>query len=515
LEHELREVRNMLRKLFLLFIVIISTVSLVSGPEEELLIQQLKAEGHEPIFGPITIEQAKQIIRDWSGRSNLSIQLEPASCFDSWYEGWRDRDFGQGIQEFTPFYHSGFPLVCYMFKVEDPNPDHKYSGIVAVDSWRGEVARFIQQWIMPPEDEVDLAGNISEMLSPAEALQLAKQYMASYFPNVNINDFRCIDLGVETTPDGSSWTRHSYIMNVLFDMDGEIEGPSGPISTNVPRALVSFLSHTGELISIWHDYQPLQISLVPQITKEEAIEIASSFLYGLGAQYMERPLGEPEWWFGYQVPDGRQRLAIGIGFCYVSPREDASPQAKALFSGYEGLVDVFVDGHTGEVFWVYRTDAPPIHSAVFHPKKRYPTTCVFLNGKEKKLKEQPIVKGGKVFLALEDVKSLGFGIERKGEEYFLIYKNQRVAIKEGFFTNKGNKKYLDSKALEKIKGIKTEYSSKFNSLLILTINKKGYEQAISVIKKARNKTSKAGIIAGASLLLLLPLLVVKLSKFLS
>ena len=56
---------SMIRKLFLLFIVIISTVTLVSGPEEELLIQQLKAEGHEPIFGPITIEQAKQIIRDW------------------------------------------------------------------------------------------------------------------------------------------------------------------------------------------------------------------------------------------------------------------------------------------------------------------------------------------------------------------------------------------------------------------------------------------------------------------
>jgi len=105
----------MIRKLFLLFGAIISTVTLVSGPGEELLIQQLKDEGHEPIFGPITIEQAKQIIRDWSGRSNLSIQLEPASHFSSWNEGERDRDFGQGIQEFTPFYHRGFPLELFKF----------------------------------------------------------------------------------------------------------------------------------------------------------------------------------------------------------------------------------------------------------------------------------------------------------------------------------------------------------------------------------------------------------------
>jgi len=69
--------------------------------------------------GPVSVERAKQIIKNWAGRKNLAINLEGSS------EGYPG----------SVWWNSQ----CYSFRVEDPNPDHKYTGFVYVDSFKGVV----------------------------------------------------------------------------------------------------------------------------------------------------------------------------------------------------------------------------------------------------------------------------------------------------------------------------------------------------------------------------------------
>jgi len=127
-------------------------------------------------MGPITLEQAKAAIINWSGRENLIIKLCPIY---SWEKPWGRAPSG-GLKPNGDLLTNYTTM--YAFSVEDPNPDGKYSGTIYVDSWSGMVMEIFKSFGQVRDNR-----NIANMLTPQQAINQAKEIVLSYFPNVPID----------------------------------------------------------------------------------------------------------------------------------------------------------------------------------------------------------------------------------------------------------------------------------------------------------------------------------------
>jgi hypothetical protein len=92
----------------------------------------------------------------------------------------------EGVTVDYPFYPSYY-RTNYIFKVDDPNLDKKYSGYIAVDSWTARVVSITKE-ILAEVLQMILAGercyDVSKMISPQQAMTLARQYLQDYFPDI-------------------------------------------------------------------------------------------------------------------------------------------------------------------------------------------------------------------------------------------------------------------------------------------------------------------------------------------
>jgi hypothetical protein len=124
-------------------------------------------------------------------------------------------------------------------------------------------------------------------------------------------------------------------------------------------------------------YIPLQIDPLPSLTKEEAAKSLISYLYGLGAEYIEIRGIEEEWQIRRESPNGPQHIFI-VFTCWVD-----WPAGSSVY--YKNFWEFAVDGHTGEIVWGY-----PLEFSEGSPSS--PPKIGIEKGKEKvneKVKETP------------------------------------------------------------------------------------------------------------------------------
>jgi len=395
----------------------------------------------EPL-GPVTIEQAKQSILNWAGRQNLEISFEGRSS------------------------HPGclyWEFQCYKFFVWDPNPDHKYSGYVMVDSFSGLVTE-----IERPARLIEAEPHPPNMISPSQAINIAKEVALSYFPNVPI-DSLTLDTEPKIINNGASWDEYSDTITLWFAQTSYT--PSGErVWMRVRKVGVGLISDTGEWWGIDCVYEPLEINPLPTISTDDAINSAISFIYALGAEYVELEEVEDDWWLLREEGGGPQRVVKEVHLeCFPSPYE----------AGEGGGVLLWVDGHTGEI-WRYEFS----WGGGFSPEKKKSLALVY-RGKELKWKEKPIIRNGGIFISLKDLEAMGMKVRKEGKGYTLSYKDDKAKMGREDIINVKGKAYIKSDALKKLKGIEVKLLKEFNILNIWVRNEKGYSQGKEELKKKK------------------------------
>jgi len=432
-------------------------------------------------IGPVSVEQARLAIINWSGRQNLEISLSEV-------RNWNEPEVGR-----MPAYGlkpTGSILppeirTWYAFDVEDPNPDHKYTGTVWVDSWTGEVKGLHKNYgHYTPE------GAIGDMLLPQQSENIARQIVNSYFPNIPVSSMEA-----EFYPKlkNGTWEEFSHIVCITFYT--RFTNPQGEkVSVDVQSAKVWLDSRSGELAEIFACYEPLEVSPFHSLSYEELARAAASYLYGLGAEeviirgvgpydayrnishqdvYIEEDM--TVWRLSREEPYGQQRLWTWIDFNIKSPD---FPNLEQSWTGG-------VDGHTGEV--IYACYAPTICGGIIPPKreKSEDSFNLYFNGMKRKPKIQPLIKEGKVYIGIEDLKAIGFNIAKKGKGYLLSFKDKKVMIDGKDILKEGKVLYLNGEALRRGKGIVVHYNKGKKAFHILVLNDKAYEKGLEARKKLK------------------------------
>jgi hypothetical protein len=403
--------------------------------------------------GPVSVERAKQIIKNWAGRKNLAINLEGSS------EGYPG----------SVWWNSQ----CYSFRVEDPNPDHKYTGFVYVDSFKGVVVG-IEGFRIPPKAKRLIKPAKKSMISPDEAIKSAKIAIKSYFPNVPIDSFS-IDTSPSRINNGRKWKEKSDSIRVEF-YNTAVSPFKERVWIQVQSASTLLDAETGECRFIFCVYEPLEIPPLPRFNTEQAIDIAISFLNGMGAEFVEIEEAEKDWWLAREEGGGPQRIVKQITLHRYPSKDDP---------GEGGGVILLVDGRTGEICrWICSW-------CMWAPIERT-TLTLYFKGSERKWKSQPIIKEKEIFISTDDIKAMGFKLERTKDGLILCYKKKRAEIPPDALLKAKGKDYIKSSVLEKIKGIKAKYFAQFNILHIWEINELGYEQGIEELLKKKIKECRDG-----------------------
>ncbi len=479
------------------------------GEEHDFDFEYRNPYGDKFAIGPVTAEQAKQAIINWSGRQNLEITYGPV------YYGEEPRVGRMAYYTIDPTGSFDDPpeyITWYKVGVKDPNPDHKYSGAVFVDSYTGAIKGICKGAFDSRE------GQISDMLPPQQAISRAREIVASYFPNVPIYSMELSYIHPELTEDGSSWKHYdSYLYmtftNRVFTPDGE------PVWINVQSVKVEIDSWTGELDELFCCYEPLEVSPIPSLTEEEMAQRVASYLYGLGASFVvitpivvSIEIGGAKWWINREEPYGRQRLYTDV-YLYIEGIPSLSD------GGYWGKVD----GHTGELFNAHQEFllGPPYGLGPPHgraaKKEKPPPLSITFNGMIRKMAFPPILKGGKVYISVEDVKKMGFRLERKGRSWSISLGDKSKAIKGKGLLSKDKRSYILGEALRKLKGVIVRYNKEWNQFHIVILNEEAFKrgQQDKLKLKSRRRVHLDILLRGALLLLSLGYLTWKCRKLLS
>ncbi len=432
------------------FIILLLAVSplLMGGvgyPEDEYAI------------GPITKEQAKQAIINWAGRTNLNIvEVPQEEIFTSDAEPIGKCAAG-GLKGIHPTAHGAY-ATCYAFDVGDPNPDHKYSLFVYVDSYSGAIAR-----VYKGEREVR-EGTIADMLPPQQAINLARQLVASYFPNIPVYSFEGVETSPKITSDGS-WEEYDFGIDIW--LYNRVQTPAGEeVELCIQEVFVAIDAWTGRVDHIDVTYEPLEINPVPTLTMEEAIQSLISYLYGLGADYVEIIDVRDKWFIARESPNGPQRLFMIVN-CFVTEPLDSN-----IFPS--NFLTCGVDGYTGEIVWgnfVFWSGFP-----LPEREKKATSPSLFFDGREKKAK--PILKGKKIYLNIEDIKQLGFKVEKTEDGYAVSYKEEKATFGADELLKQGSEVFIEGGSLSKLKGVMTYYIEETKQFHIWIKNEKAYQRGV-------------------------------------
>jgi hypothetical protein len=422
---------------------------------------------HEDIIlsiGPVSVRKAKQSINQWSGRQNLIIELMPVNHWET-----------PGIERvptggFVPGGHLlPYHTFLYAFDVNDPNPDLKYEAGIYVDSYTAKVVKLIKGFPTLRDDK-----NIANMLTPQQAINRAKELLLSYFPNVPVDSLAVKILQPETTQDGSSWKSYDDMVSIRF-YNRTFTSEGEEIYINLQSASVTFDSNNGELLLLRCGYEPLKISPIPDLTKPEIAQIVTSYMYGLGAETAEVTYIDKDWFLAREEPYGAQRLYVEV-FVAVEPSEDLPVEIKDVLCT---PVTCWVDGHTGEVFYaiheVLMGGGSPAKASRHRSEKeqrQLPFVVVF-NGLAMKAKP-PLIKGGEIYIALEDLEKMGFALEKKDNGFVIKNKDKSAKLESKDVLEKGQRKYIRGGAIGKLKDVITRYAKEENKFHILIINKKAF-----------------------------------------
>lgn len=480
---------------------------------EALDINALKKEQHwfdeQIAFGPLPIESAKKAIINWAGRQNLSINLLPYDDPEWTIFPESTTSAPLGIEGITvpygrfPSFPNHYFLTNYAFWIKDPNPDKKYSGYVFVDSWSGRIVA-IKKFIRRSSILALLENrtSISDMISPQRAKALAYQYLSDYFPQIAQIAFnKPPQSSPPTTSDESSWEWFEYKIGFI----------STQVAQNVSDYFVSIYvnldCYTGELIGIYcRYYDVMEVSPHPYISEETALETALSFLYGLGAEHIELERVDKSFPLR-ESPNGRQRVAYDILLKNTSAREDAPLEIKRLLGdiNFPHKLLVRMDIHTGEILAGLDTKVLAMRTEFFESPHLY------FNARERKAEILTI--GKDAFILANDIKELGFSLQKSRGRYVLNWGQENVMLEEKKIKSEGRKMYISISALNKLKRVKAIYSNKLKTIDMWTINEKAQKDSKKLLMN--KKLGMLNLVTSCGLALAsLGYLGVKLLKFL-
>jgi hypothetical protein len=443
-----------------LCVVLLIIISVAKASQHDWDFEYWTQAGYKFSIGPVTYEQAKQAIINWSGRQNLNIELLPIYC----WERPRDRDPVFIIESSRSI--SSEYISWYSFAVEDPNPDHKYSGIVYVDSYTGAVKG------IELRNPTLHFGQIADMLTPEQAINLAREAASSYFPNVPVNSLPLSFTLPSIDENGGTWKEYGETITVCFANRFVTSQGEHVWLDDVQAVDVEIDSLSGQPIEIDCYYEPLEISPQPSLSKEELAQAAASYLYGLGATCVEiDDIGEFMgcWRITREEPYGQQRLLTSI-LVYI----EGIPQLPA--GRYLG----FIDGHTGEI---RNAILPiPMGPTLLREKrknwdnKKPAQLGIFFNGKRAKIFYPPIVWNGKVYVSGVDLEKMGFHLKKEKGAYKIYLKSKFVTLKGLDVIRKGKLLYVLGEKIGGIKGVLTSFNKNRNKFYIVVLDEKAFSK---------------------------------------
>jgi hypothetical protein len=449
--------------------------SIVFGDEHDYDLEWW-SQGGGCSIGPVSIIQAEEAIKNWAGRQNLTITLEPV-------HEWEPHP-GRCAHGVSWIGETVVPqlIQCYAFSVSDPNSDGKYNGMVYVDSYTGEIVKFTTG----RQFEVEWQGDTSQMLPPNTIVNLADNYVNSYFPNIPLNEFqRSVFYSSEEQLSEESWTMKSYNLNegqswqafsplIHVGYSKSLTTAEGEkIFVDFQKIFVTIDSITGRLCEIICVYEPIQVATQPTISSEEAAEIVLSHFYGLGYQNVSFPQSEfsqAGWSIKCEAPNGPQRLSR----CF---------EVEVWTNDMPQMFLVEVDGHSGEIWAGDASMGAPVSKEEYARKVYKGYLVVVFNGRVMKPLHEPFIQRDQLFISLEDLKAMGFKLSKRTSGYIISFKGGIITLTGRDVVRREGREYIKADKLKGIKNIMVEYDKILRRINIWCKNEKAYKSAQEIAKK--------------------------------
>lgn len=449
------------------------------------------------LWGMISVEQAEQIIREFEGVPDMPL----------YYEGLSS-EFAKSLDDMRALAAHSLPWPGYFFSTTYTthteyfkDPSQSLGRYYVVDPFTGQIVFWCDNTldmlypIGPESVEEDLQGElkdevkyvpqpgqVSDMLTPQQAVNVAIDYVKKFYPAFNPSEY---DIEISQMrkegegrvggerpydPSQPNWPpdqMFTFRISVYFDHK-VVDGQGDTIKDCTTSFSVDITSTKGELICFMGYHYPINIPLVPTISREEAEQIAFNYIYNQAIS------------FGYSPPSYMEVISGGKG---VGGRSGAVPPDWLtyfwVFDVYVEIpntilsprdVAINVDAYTGEVggtdwgYGILKEKIPTIKQLIYYKKalraKRQTVRSWKIiwrgaDGFEEKM--IPFVKNDRFYI--KDGQAIYFLIfvEDKGKEVILKNKNGQLKLKKGEFLREGKNLYIPLEAVLKIAGYETEY----------------------------------------------------------
>jgi len=448
-------------------------------------------------WGMLSIEEAMQAIREFEGIPDLKLKYERLT--NEYSDPWG----GEPIPN-TKIAPVTWP--CYVFTTD--YADGSYDRVYIVEPFSGKVMDWqdtkaiknepvlasVKDW-PPPSWIADIAINFIRNkflpdFDPAE-YKIYIKYLSHIDSAATFNWLEYnptnpqqswpadADWPSDFPPPLSGFTVIKFVHYVTDDTGDKIH------SVNSYFAIwVGFTS--GKVLSFQYRHYPVNISLTPDISLEEARQIVLNYCVQMSqADYAEITQESKGIVFNGKLPP--DHLSYVYKFSIRIYRND--PEYGLLFSG-SGIF--YVDAHTGEVWLVDNTlggsGKTPTKEQVQEFKQKIKTFKkgrlswkIFIN-QTREFALFPVEDRGKFYLSAPDAWNFGVIVEEDKGKVIIRYSGKSRELERANVLIKDGKIYVPLNAVLEIAGYEAKYGQK--------------EKAIYIHKKGEKKEKAEGISAG-------------------
>jgi len=445
----------------------------------------------------ISIDEAAQRIMQFEGNLTLPLIYVGLDHNLSWEETGGD---GPGL-----------PWPCYYFEatINDVRPGAR---AYIVDPYTGQVVRWVNR---EKRGEAMRNGEIGgkspdAMISPQQAFASAVNFLQAHNPGFNPNDYG--EIGITKTRLSStggmsggfvpynpnlSWEVYQpfmglYFGKVLTDAEGDQLYHTGN------WYWVELDSESGDVYEYKGMSFPLNVSLVPEISRPQAEQIASGVFnsppFYPFVSYAEVVSAEKGLMWKSVPPDCFAFVwAIDVNTYSDNPayqQEVGSPEDRY---GWE----VIVDAHTGEVYKVNsylgacEGGGPPTKEKMERFKKAPKVNMPVSTLKDGEPFISPTMLKGKPFLKANEAWALAVVVEDKGKNIVLRYEKKVATIDSSKVVRKGKDLYVPLESIAKIAGYKMKYIPKERKIYLERVQKPSGKENLSAPAKVGLLSSPA------------------------
>jgi len=431
-----------------------------------------------PLVSPcmISVEEAAQKIREFEGNPSYPLRYIGLD-----YELTEEQMGGTGPK---------MPWPCYFFVKDDPQAPMNVCYFV--DPYTGQI---IFRWDRHTDFGIlsHQEGNISNMITPQQAYEIAKNFILAHNPDVNLSNYEVLISFPQLTPSGGveipklpyspNLIWQLYWADIYFIFQKRLKDANGNLSWQIGDEACTFQitmdSETGKIGQYLQRRYPINVASTPQISGEQAEQMAlgafNSPPYSPYVSYAEVEKKELNLMWN-DVPPNCFALIWRV---YVKTYTVYDEYRIALGTQEAPRIwEVVIDANSGEIYRVMsflgsagKVSPSKEQREKFKKAPRVQIPWLIIEEEHNNI-IKPIQYKGKFFIEDWQAGSLGVRVIKEGDSVFLLYKNRKAKLSKADVLSKNGKLFVSLDSVMKISDYQAKYVSKGRTIYLQRKNVK-------------------------------------------